>query len=181
MIRTHLNLRHSGRKAIFARSHACARTCRCSSLIAVVCRERSALGGHGVGNQKASSARFCAAASERGIHDQPAEAIGPGRSPIGTTRSLRMSSSCSSVQTSSAVGASARRSTCTIGESNGNSHTLDKKCTSCRGFADLLTADGRVERSATTKPPTVDGWRTFGCALCNALAGVLSNRVGGPT
>jgi hypothetical protein len=181
MILAHLNVQHSGTTAISARSHACSRTCRRSSLTAVACRERSAPGGDGVGNQEPSSPRFCAAASERGIHDQSAEPIGRSRSPIGIARSLRTMSSSCSMQTSSAVGARARHSKCTLGESNESSHRLNKKCASRRRFADLLTADGRVEPSTTTKPPTLDGLCTFAQALNNALTGALSNRLGSLT
>jgi hypothetical protein len=85
------------------------------------------------------------------------------------------------MQTSSPAGARARHSTRTPGESNGSSVTLDKKSTSRRGLADLLTADGRVKPSATTKPPTFDGRSTLGCAFSKALTGVHSNRVGGST
>ena len=182
MILTHLNLQRAGREATFVCPLARAQTSRHSSLIPIACCQRSAPVWLGNRNQKSSPQRFRAAASERGTHDQQAEAVGRTRSPISIARSLRaMSLSCSLMQTSSAMGVRAQHSMCKLGESNESLHTLNKKSTSPRKFADLLTADGRVEPSATTKPPTFDGRRTFGCAFNNALKGVLSNRVGGPT
>jgi hypothetical protein len=182
MILTHRNRWHSGTKTIFARSHVCARTCRRSSPILIVYRRRSAPGWLGNDNQKPSPLRSRMVAFERGTHDQQAEAIGRTQSPISIARSLRtVSLSCSSIYTPCAVGARARHSICTFGESNESSHTFNKKRTFRRRFADLLAADGRVEPSATTKPPTFDGRRTFECAFSNTLWGVLSNRVGGPT
>ena len=182
MILTHLNLQHSATKAMCARSYVCARNCRRSSPIHFVYWRRSQRGWLGNGNQKPSALRSRTATSDRGSYDQQAEAVTLSPNPISTARSLRTSSSSyPSMQTSSAVDARARHSICTLGESNENSHTLDRKCTSRRRLAGVHATDGRVEPSATTKAPTFDGRRTFGCAVSNVLTGVLSNRVGGLT
>jgi hypothetical protein len=182
MIRTHLNLRHSGRNAIFTRSHACARTCRRSSLILIVHWRRSAPDWLGNGNQKPSPLRFPTAACERRRCDQRAESVIRSRSPISIARQIRtVSLSCSSTPTAFAVGARLHRSMCVSSESNESSRTLDRKCTSRDRFADVHATDRRVEPSATIKPPTFDGLCTFARALNNALTRVLSKRVGGPT
>jgi hypothetical protein len=182
MIRTHLNLRNPGRKAIFARSRASTRTCRRLPPFAITCWRRSAPGWLGIGNQKSSVVRSRAPAFECGTQDEHAEAIGPTRSPISIARSLRTSSlSSSSMRTSSAGGAHVRHPLCTLGEANESSHALNKNRTSRRRFADLLTADGRVHSFATTKPATFGGRPIFGCAFSNALTGVLPNQVGAPT
>jgi hypothetical protein len=182
MILTRLNVQQAGTNAIFARSQACARTFRRSSPISIVYWQRSAPGWPGSGNQKPFPLRPRTAARERGTHDEHAEAIGRPRSPISIARSLRTTpSSCSAMRTASAMGARLHRSIRAPGESNENARTLTRKCRSRRRFADLLTPYGRVERSATTKPPTFDGRPTVGRAFSNALTRVLSNRVGGPT
>lgn len=182
MILTHLDVQQAGTNSIFARSQACARTCRRSSPILIVYWQRSAPGWLGNGKQKPFPLRIRTAASEHGSYDQQAEAVTRSPNPISVAGSrLTTSLICSSMQTISEVYARARHSTCTLGKSGESSHTVDKKCTSRRRFADLLTAYGRVERSATTKSPTFDGRPTFGCAFSNALTGVLTNRVGGPT
>ena len=182
MVLTHLNGHQAGTNAVLAPSQARARTCRRSSPIPIAYWQRSAPGWLGNGNQKPSPLPSRTADCERGTHDQQAEAIERTRSPTGIARSLRtISSSCSSMQTASALGARARQSICTLGQSNESSHTLNQTRTPRLRFGDLVTADGRLEFFATTKPPTFDGLWRFTHALSNALAGVLSNRLGGPT
>ena len=182
MILTHLNVQHSGTKAIFARTHTCARTCRHSSSILIVYWQLSAPGWLGNGNQKPSPLRIRTTASDHGSYDQQAEAATPSQNLISIARSrLTTSLSCSSMRTASAVGARLHRSICAPRESNQSTRMLNRKCTSRCRFADVHTTDGRVEASATFIPSTFDSLCSVTRALSNALTGVLSNRVGGPT